>query len=566
MSKPRVFIYARRSDERKRWKSVSIDDQKKELINECEKNWYIIEKIIEENKSWFKWGIRTAFNDMIKELRDRNIKGKWNYIDFVFVKMPSRLSRNSADTKLILDLLDEEVVDIYSLSDGFVKWVIWRKKFEHEMVEAKYFSQQKSIDWKSYMDSSTKEKWTICWNVPFWYKQIWRKEYREIHINNDNNEANIVKEIFEEYSTWKYTWNSLANHLNLKWYQFTLIKKWNVIKLPFTWSRIYSILLNERYCWIYKITYENLKREDKEYFIQEYPDKEIKNDSITIDYSDIIRELWTFPAIVSKYLFNVCQNVKQWWKNKTFSDKKNKWDDTEDYVFKWILRCNCKKYVEEDRHKWLHFTAEKAKKIYDNYKCSNNKVKDLKCDNTWMSWKKVEDLFYNKFIKWITFWELEMKLFEEIISKQLENLNEWKEDNYKLLEDKLKNLKIQETKTMDKYIEEDDEDFKVDIKNKVKQIKEDIKITENEIEKLSKLNTENTIKKRHIQDYIFYISSLWEKFESFPKFRKKELIEAMFEYVVLYQWEVLEYQLNPVFELAYNQKSSMFSVNSLKKN
>ena len=38
-------------------------------------------------------------------------------------------------------------------------------------------------------------------------------------INNDNNEANIVKSIFEDYSSWNYTYKSLAKSLNDGWYQ-----------------------------------------------------------------------------------------------------------------------------------------------------------------------------------------------------------------------------------------------------------------------------------------------------------------------------------------------------------
>jgi len=562
----RVFIYSRRSDKRKKWVSISIDDQKSDLIKVCKDKWYIIDKVLEENDTWFIAWKRSVFNEMIRELRERNIKGKWEYIDYVFIKMPSRLSRNNIDTQLILDLLDEEVVEIYTLSDWIIKGIQSRRKFEHDLIDAEYFSKEKSYEWRKNMDKTTKNKWRICINPPFWYKKEWYNNYEEVILNNDNNEANIVKEIFEEYSTWKYTTKSLATHLNLKGYQKTSIVKWKIIKKSFNWNMVDNILNNERYSWIYKHTFDKLKVDDREYFEKEYPYIEIKNNSITIDYTEIIKQFWTFPPIISEYLFKACQNIKKWRKNKTFSEKKRKWEEIDDYIFKWILKCNCKNKIEKNIYKWLNFTAEKAKKIYDSYKCSNNKTKWLECDNTWISWKKVESLFIEKFIKWIRFWELEMKIFEEIISKQLEDLEEWKEDNSKLLEEKLKNLKIQETKTMDSYINEEDEDFKVDIKKKVKQIKEDIKTTESEIEKLSKLNTENSIKKRYIEDYIFYISSLWEKFEKFPKFRKKELIEAMFEYVVLYKWEVLEYQLNPVFELAYNQKSSMFSANLLKKN
>lgn len=54
-------------------------------------------------------------------------------------------------------------------------------------------------------------------------------------------------------------------------------------------------------------------------------------------------------------------------------------------------------------------------------------------------------------------------------------------------------------------------EYKNDIKEKINKIKEDIKITENEIEKLSKISIKKDITKRHIEDYIFYINLLWEK-------------------------------------------------------
>jgi hypothetical protein len=42
----------------------------------------------------------------------------------------------------------------------------------------------------------------------------------------------------------------------------------------------------------------------------------------------------------------------------------------------------------------------------------------------------------------------------------------------------------------------------------------------------------------------------------------------MFEYIVVYKWEILEYKLNPVFEFAFNNKKvqSLSSFSKKKKN
>jgi ribonucleotide reductase beta subunit family protein with ferritin-like domain len=61
---------------------------------------------------------------------------------------------------------------------------------------------------------------------------------------------------------------------------------------------------------------------------------------------------------------------------------------------------------------------------------------------------------------------------------------------------------------MDNYLEEDDIDFKKDIKERIKKVKSEIIDIENELEKLYELDTTQNIKKREIEDYIYYISSL----------------------------------------------------------
>ncbi len=61
---------------------------------------------------------------------------------------------------------------------------------------------------------------------------------------------------------------------------------------------------------------------------------------------------------------------------------------------------------------------------------------------------------------------------------------------------------------MDNYLEEDDIDFKKDIKDRIKNIKAEIIKTETELEKLYELDTKQNIKNREIEDYIYYISSL----------------------------------------------------------
>ena len=567
----RVFIYARRSDKRKKWKSISIDDQKNALIKECNKKWFVIDKIIEENNSWFIPGARDDFNSMIEELIERNVKKKWEYIDYVFIKMPSRLSRNNIDTKIILDLLKKEIVMLYSLSDWETSSLVSMKKLEKDLIDAEYESKEKSVEgWKN-MDEATKERWTICIAIPYWYKRIWTKEYWKVLINNDNNEADIVKEIFEEYSTWKYTCKSLSNHLNLKWYQESYTHKWQILFKKFTGARITAILKQKRYCGIYTHTFKLPWREKKKYFLEEYPEKEeeIRKNKITIDYTDIIKDFWTFKPIISKFLFNACQNkkgsnrVKKSIKKSTKKVLINIIDEKEeDYIFKWILRCNCKKEITNDWNEWFYFTAEKQKVIYDFYKCSNNNSKELQCSNRWWSWIKMETLFNKEFLDWITFSKLEMEIFESIISKQLEDLVDWWEDNSKLLKSKLKQLKIKEEKFFDNYMDEEDPKYKTKIKEKLNWLEKEIGETENELMKLDETNVDKNINERQIKDYIFYISSLWTKFMNFPKFRKREIIQAMFEYVVVYRWKVAEYKLNPVFEFAYNQKK--FDADSLK--
>lgn len=547
----RVFIYARRSSEKNKGKSVSIEKQITEITKKCEKEWFIIEWIYQENKSWYVAWKRNEFLNMLEDIKNRNIKGKWNKIDYLYVYMVSRLARNKKEADVITELVINNKLKILSVKEAFESWLKWEKKLILDLTDAIYESKEKSEDWKYNMDISYKEKWKISQRLPYWYTIVWKWERSKVKITNEYNEWEIVKKVFNEYMTWKYTYVSLAKKLNKEWFQKSYSKKW-VIELQlrkFTEKDIENILIKSFYRGKVEIEYKNLTESEIEYFREKYPDKEI-NDSVIIDYTNILKECWTFDPIISKFIFDKCEDIRNWkgGKNKTNLTSVKKWSWFA--IFKWILKCNCKSCITDNINEWNWFTQEIQKwKFY--YRCSNNKKSWVNCDNVFVSESILENYIYDSFIKWIIFDENEIAIFKKIIEDKLKELWKIKEWLWVMLKKNLIKLKKESEKYYDNYINEDDEELKVIHKKRFKETKNEITDLENQLNNLPNVVNE---KEKHIDNYIYYINKIWTNFQLFPRERKQQILKALFNYIVVYNKEIVDFKLNPIFELAYNKK------------
>ena len=557
MSK-KVFIYARRSNLKNKEDSISIDLQIQEIQKVCIEKWLEVDTIFKDNQSSFTAWKRNDFNKMIDELQKRNIKLKWDRIDYIYVYMASRLARNMDEANIIWNLIEKEEIQILSIDETYEEWLKWQKQLRIDLLNAEYSSKEKSEKGKKNMDTTQKKKGRLSRRPPFWYKmeidEFWTKK---MVINNDNNESKIVKIVYEYYSTWNYTYKSLAEYLTDNWYQKVKINKAAKKKsyINFTVSNIANILIKPIYYWKVISKFTKLTNAEIKYFEEEYWDIIIGKE-IIVDYTNFIKEIWDFKTLISWDLYNKCLEIRQWkkWKTKKIEDA-SKWPI---YLFRGLLRCPCKSNIESEINNYFRYTQEEkpnnkwtGKNNY--YKCSGwNKS----CINKSVSELKFENQIIEDFIDWIVFWDEEISIFKEIIYFQLKNLWEIKENAWKLLNIKLINLKKNKNKYYELYIDEDDDDFKIEHKKKYKEIKDEIEWVENQLENIPAI-VKN--KEEYIKDYIYYINELWANFRSFPKIRRSKILKSFFEYIILdkistTKFNVVDFKLNPIFELAYNKK------------
>lgn len=560
----KVFIYARRSSLKNKSGSISIDIQVQEIQKECIQKWLQIEWVYKDNQSSYTAWKRDDFDKMLKELENRNIKWKWEKIDSLYVYMTSRLARNRKEANLIIDLIEDENLHILSMNESYDDWLKWQKKLIDDLTSAIYESKEKSEKGKKNMDETQKKKWKISRRPPFWYKmeidEFWSKK---MIINNDNNEANIVKIVYKNYSTWNYTYKSIAEYLNNNWYQKVKINKTAKKKTyeNFTVSNIANILIKPIYYWKIISKYKKLTNAEIKYFQEEYWDITIGKE-IIIDYTNFIKEIWDFQTLITWDLFNKCLEIRQWkkWKTKKVEDP-TKWPI---YLFRGLLRCPCKEDIEKDINNYFRYTQEeKINKKYwsktNYYKCSGW---NRNCINKSISEAKFEKQIIEEFIDWIIFWDEEISIFKEIIYFQLKQLWEIKENAWKLLKIKLTNLEKDKNKYYELYSNEDDEDFRIEHKKRYKQIKDEIEWVINQLENMPAI-VKN--KEDYIKDYIYYINKLWIGFKDFPKARRSKMIKSFFKYIVLdkissTKFNVVDFKLNPIFELAYNKKKVLCNV------
>ncbi len=565
MSK-RIFIYARRSSKKNKSWTVSIEKQISSIKNECKINWYIIEWIYEDNQSGFRVWIRPEFNDMINMIKKANIKWIWEKIDYIYVYWASRLCRNTEEARIIQDLVEKWKIKIKSIHGDYSEWLDGQKRLIHDLIDAIYESMEKSEEAKINMDLTYREKWKIARKAAYWY--IFSR-YKKLEINNENWEADIIKKVFNEYSKWEYTYKELANHLNITWNQKIYIKRnWEIAWKNFSEKDIENIITNEFYYWRVKVKYTDFTEKSLKYFQEVYPYKEIK-ENIVIDYTKYISQNNTFTPIISERLFKAAEDIRNWkrWKNKFKNFE-------ELYLFQWMIKCSCKQNIENNPNKYLSYTQYPTKKdnwiIYNNYRCSNNEResketwKTINCDKSKARISEIalEKIIYTDFIKWIQFSDKEKEIFEKVIAYKLQQLWEYKENTSRKLKQRLVNLKKEKEKAFKEYRSETDSLIKEMLLEDLHKIDNDYKKIETEIENLPEGNKEDS---NNINDYVFYINKLWSHFKLFPKYKKQKFIRAMFERIVLENKKIVDFKLNPVFELAYNKKK-VVTFNHLEDN
>lgn len=559
-----AFIYARRSSQKNKSNSISVIKQIEELENGCNEKWLKIIWVYTDNKSWFIEWKRDEFNEMLDEINKRNLLWKWERVDFLYVYMTSRLCRNRVESNKIIPLIEDDEIEIISRNESYSPWLAWKKALIDDLNKAIYESKEKSEQWKINMDTYIREKWKIPTSPRYWYILDWRWDNTELLHENTHWEKDLVIQAFKLYSTWEYTYKSLAEALNKKWYSKYVKIKWtNEYKYrDITDKDIENFLIKEFYCWDVIVTYSGLKKSEIKYFKEKYPNHEIINNTITIDYSDIVREKKWYIPLISKGLFKRCEDVRLW----KWSKSKEDWKHT--YIYKWVLKCSCKSCITNNPLEFRSFTWEhkikKSWKEYDYYRCTNNNNLEVKCDNTNITELELNEIINENFLKKLYFSKTEILIFKEIKEKELEEQWDIKKNEVKRLKDKL-NSKIKEKdKLYERYKQEDDEYFRNELKNDIKNLNYEIEELKKEVDEIPEEVKE---KWKELKRYIDIINEIANNFDNLDRKKRKNIIRNMFNYIVIKNKEVIDYSLTPLFDIAFNKKRVLtLSQNDNQKN
>ncbi len=567
--KKRVLIYARRSSKKNKDSSISVKKQIDKLLLKCESKDYEVVWIYKDNQSGFKPWIRKEFNDMIK-LINKKYK-KWEKIDYIYVYWVSRLCRNTEESRLIEDLVNANKIKIKSLNWDYTDWLDAQLRLINDMNKAIFESKVKSEEAKINMDITYREKWRLAKILPYWYI-LWWRSWRDVLINNEFNESDIVKKVFNDYAEWTYTYKDIAKNLDIIWYKkyFLSKDKKEVKSRKFNEKDIENILIKDFYCWKVVITYKDLTDWVIKHFKETYPDRKI-TDPFIVDYTKYINKYMIYEPLISEELFNEVKNIRQGKKWTTKSKKDNK----DIFIYEWILKCNCKKDIENNPKKYFTYTNSKTKKsnwtIYYNYKCSNNnrissnKWDMVVCNNKNISEIELEKIIYEDFIKWIIFSDFEKEIFEEIITYKLKQLWKIKEDTNSRLKKRLTELEKVKKDLISDYRSITNEIVREELEKDLEKNKEEIIKTE---EELKKLPNNLSRKEEHLKEYIYYINKLWTHFRIFPRIKKQKLIKAMFDFIIIENKKIVSYKLNPIFEFAIkrNRVGTFKDLTSKSKN
>lgn len=551
----KIFIYARRSNTKGQWVSISIEKQIEEMERECKYEWYQIVAIYKDNKSWYKSGKRDDFTAMIEAIEEHNIKGRWERIDAVMVYMASRLCRNRQEAHKIEWMVEDETIQFFSLLERYTDDLSSRERFIHDINKAIYESKYKSTDAKKNMDRAA-QKGRLTRKPPYGYKVVWRDFDSKVIIDNNYQAAEVVKKSFELYATGKYWYETLAQELNWLWYKRPLVVvsdgKKVIMTRNFTQKDMEWIFINKFYWGKVEQTYNNLISEEREYFSRLYGDKMKPGaKSITIDYTDRLQECWTFIPLITRELFEKCENIRK--KNSNWESKDRVFIDDE-YVWKGILRCPCKKDEWWDYTNLRSFTVEKKTKkktwkVYLYYRCSCNSRKS--CQNKYMSENEVDELLMKEIISKLNLTDEEVSIFQELIAIDLDKLKSEEVDVHWELEHQLSKIIKDLLYFKERVVEERDEDLREIAREKYEKAKKDKEETENQLKVLPDVIEDD---RKKIKEYVWYIEEIKENLLSYSITKKRALLKTIFEYVIISDKNITEFKLKPFFEFVYNRK------------
>lgn len=335
----KAFIYARRSSEKNRERSISIETQIETLVAECKKQGLEVAGIFKDNKSGFVAGKRDDFSRMLKEIRDRNVRKQGERVDCLFVYMASRLARNFEEEVILRDYVMDDVVEVLSVQERIDCSTLAGKKYLVEkMLDATFDSLEKSKHGTINMDMAYWGKGSLSGRLPRGYVKVGTGDRARVEIDTKYRINEAVVSCFQLYATGEHTYESLTAELNARGFvKYDALKTGDVVS-PFTKKDVELILNNDFYWGRVVVKYRIKDRESMEHFVRRYPELKPSGKTLSVDYTERFQELGTFKPLVSRALFQKCANIRE----GKQAGPKGGWTDGDAYVWKGIVRCPCR--------------------------------------------------------------------------------------------------------------------------------------------------------------------------------------------------------------------------------
>lgn len=194
MDKNKYFIYCRKSSEARDRQALSIEAQRRELMEFATKNNLHIVEVFEESKSAYKLG-RPIFERMIQLCEE-------GVANAILTWKPDRLARNARDGGRVIQALDDKV-----LQEIRTPYEIFRQEDNRMMLYVLFgmsndFSRQISANVKR-GNRQKYERGEFLGRAPIGYLNA--KVGNSRNIVPDPIKAPLIQQLFTEYSTGKYS-------------------------------------------------------------------------------------------------------------------------------------------------------------------------------------------------------------------------------------------------------------------------------------------------------------------------------------------------------------------------
>ena len=199
----RCLIYTRVSSDEQRQKGYSLDFQYKELVEYCKKQGLTIVKHFTESHTAKKPG-RPEFNNMLDYANKNKIS------NLVFLKN-DRASRNPVDSAALSFMAEHQGFLIHLIQDNLVLSKMSRPQdfliFEINNGFSNLYSRNLSVEVSSKMREKAEQGYYPS-HAMVGYKTI--KINKRSYLEIDEEKAPYIREVFNLYSTGRYSYMSLA--------------------------------------------------------------------------------------------------------------------------------------------------------------------------------------------------------------------------------------------------------------------------------------------------------------------------------------------------------------------